>query len=151
MGSSAGHRSIRQMLFDGSIIPMRGILFRAVLSSAFLAIFALILSPARANDAAPAAADAKPPEVPALIVGAKPPMPQSFVVEGFSRSGADRGLGFRVATDAKRQICVLYDAADGTPLFLSDGEQTLIYDLVENRILQIPICRGNVRVDWSPN
>jgi hypothetical protein len=91
------------------------------------------------------------PAIPPLIIGAAPPAPQSFVVTGFVRSSADKGVGFHVATDGKRERCVLYDAADGTPMFVSDGQQTLIYDLAENRILRVPVCRGNVRIEWDAN
>jgi hypothetical protein len=96
-----------------------------------------------------AEADAKPPAVPPLVVGAPPPGPQAFVVTGVVRSSAQKGVGFHVATDGKRELCVLYDAADGTPMFVSDGQQTLVYDLAENRILRVPVCRGNVRIDWD--
>ena len=92
--------------------------------------------------------DAKPPAIPPLVVGAPPPAPQSFVVSGFVRYSAEKGLGFQIGVDGKRERCVLYDASDGTPLFISDGHETLIYDLAENRILRVPTCRGNVRVDW---
>jgi hypothetical protein len=93
--------------------------------------------------------EAKPPAVPALIVGAAPPAPQSFVVTGFVRYSKEKGLGFHVASDGKRERCVLYDASDGTPMFISNGHETLLYDLAENRILQVPTCRGNMRVDWD--
>jgi hypothetical protein len=115
-----------------------------------IAVLCLVTICLTARTRADEQAGAKPPAVPPLIVGAAPPAPQSFVATGFVRYSAEKGLGFHVATDGKRERCVLYDAADGTPLFISDGRQTLIYDLAENRILRVPTCRGNVRVDWDP-
>jgi hypothetical protein len=103
-------------------------------------------APVRADEPA-----AKPPSVPPLIVGAEPPAPQSFVADGVVRSSAEKGLGFHVASQPNREVCALYDATDGTPMLFSDGHQTLIYDLAENRILRVPTCRGSVRVDWDAN
>lgn len=119
-------------------------------SIAFALTIASLLLPAgcaraQPEPAAAAAAEAKP-KVPALVVGTAPPA--SFVVEGVMRPAATVGMGFRVAADGGRQVCALYDPIDGTPLFLSDGQQTLVYDLVNTRIVRLPISRGNVRIDW---
>jgi hypothetical protein len=86
--------------------------------------------------------------VPALIVGA--PNPNSFLAEGIFRFSATGAIAFRVATENEHQICALYDPSDGTPLFFSDGHQTLIYDLQNSRIVRLPNSRGNVRIDWNP-
>ena len=94
-----------------------------------------------------AAPPTRPVSVPALIVGSLPP--QSFVVGGIVRFSKSAGLAFRVATDSRRQLCVLYDSADGTPLFLSDGGQTLVYDLANARVVRLPNSRANVRVNWD--
>jgi hypothetical protein len=97
--------------------------------------------------AAPADRPTSRPVIPALIVGTPPP--KSFIVEGILRSSATTGWAFRVATDGQRQLVALYDSADGTPIFLSDGQQTLIYDLANSRVVRVPSSRGNVRVDWE--
>lgn len=87
------------------------------------------------------------PTIPALTVGAPPP--RSFMARGFVRLAADgEGLAFHVATDGHKQVCALYDPADGTPLFLSDGQQTLVYDLANTRVILVPVSRGYIRVDW---
>lgn len=87
------------------------------------------------------------PSVPPLIVEGGPP--NVFMVRGIMRSNPNGGLGFYVATDGKRQVCALYDATDGTPLFLSDGQQTLVYDLDNLRVVRVPDSRGYIRVDWN--
>jgi hypothetical protein len=87
------------------------------------------------------------PTVPPLIVGAQPP--KSFVVTGVARLSPEGGMAFRVATDGVRQVCALYDPADGTPMFLSDGQQTLVYDLANSRVVRVPVSRGNIRVEWD--
>jgi hypothetical protein len=85
--------------------------------------------------------------VQALVVGKGPPT--SFVVEGIVRPSIDGGLAFRVATDGQKQVCALYDPWDGTPMFLSDGQQTLIYDLENSRVVRLPISRGTVNIVWN--
>jgi hypothetical protein len=92
------------------------------------------------------AAPATRPSVPALIVGGDA-LPRSFLVEGILRSQSG-GLAFQVATDGRRERTAVYDPADGTPLFLSDGQQTLVYDVAKNRVVRVAVSRGNVRVDW---
>jgi hypothetical protein len=87
------------------------------------------------------------PPVPALVVGDTPP--ERFVVDGVARFSKAGGLAFRVATDGTRQLCAVYDPADGTPLFLSDGQQTLIYDLANTRVVLVPHSRAFVRVEWN--
>ena len=87
------------------------------------------------------AAPATQPAVPPLVVGSPPPA--SFVVEGCQRFSKDAGLGFRVAADGETQFCAVYDAADGTPLFLSDGTQTLVYDLGNDRVVRVSSSRGS--------
>jgi hypothetical protein len=94
-----------------------------------------------------AALPATKPAVPALIVGTPPP--KSFVVDGVFRFSGSGGLAFHVATDGERQVCAVYDPTDGTPLFISDGHWTLVYDLSNPRVVRVPNSRGNVRVDWD--
>src|SRR5215510_5107699 len=77
------------------------------------------------------------PDLPPLIVGASPR--KSFVVDGVLRFSATTGLAFHVATDGTREMTALYDAIDGTPLFISDGHRSLIYDLAEERLLFAPV------------
>src|SRR5215212_6257582 len=40
------------------------------------------------------------------------------------------------------------DAA--TPLCLSDGQQTLLYDLSGNRVVRVPTSRAYVNIGWDP-
>jgi hypothetical protein len=75
---------------------------------------------------------------------------RAFVVDGATRMTAADGFGFRFATDGARQLCVIFDAQDGTPLYLSDGQQTLVYDLGDNLIVRLPASRAYVVVDWNP-
>lgn len=110
----------------------------------FVVVVALVVTAATRVAAAP---PTRPVSLPALIVGSLPP--QSFVVAGIVRLSKSASLAFRVATDGRRQLCVLYDPADGTPLFLSDGGQTLVYDLANARVVRLPNSRANVRVDWD--
>jgi hypothetical protein len=111
----------------------------------FSTMFGLLLMPALAVRAAEPSATR--PTVPALIVGTPPP--KSFVVNGIIRFSPTGGMAFHVATDGVRQVCAAYDPADGTPLFLSDGWQTLVYDLANSRVVRVSASRGNVRVDWE--
>ena len=106
----------------------------------------LLLSPAPLFSRAGAPPDI--PDVPALVADGST-APRSFVVNGVVRSAAKQGVAFRFATDGARQFCSLYDPTDGTPLFLSDGWQTLVYDLPGGRVVRVPNCRGVVRVDWD--
>src|SRR5438477_5855687 len=55
------------------------------------------------------------PTIPALTAGAAEP--KSFVVDGRFRLSPEGGVAFRFASDEKRQLCVLFDPADGTPIF----------------------------------
>jgi hypothetical protein len=88
------------------------------------------------------------PSIPALIEGSKDS--PAFVVDGVIRDSADQGLGFHFATDGKKRICALFDAVDSTPIYLSDGDQTLIYDLSNSRIIRAPTSKASVDVDWNP-
>lgn len=71
-----------------------------------------------------------------------------FVVDGVLRTAAADGFGFHFATDGKRQLCAIFDPHDGTPLYLSDGQQTLLYDLSGDRVVRVPASRAYVSVDW---
>jgi hypothetical protein len=90
------------------------------------------------------------PSIPPLVVGGGEG-PQSFTVEGVFFPSTGPGLGFRIATDGTRHFCVLFDCADGTPILLSDGEQSLLYDLANNRVVQLSSCPSFVRVGWTPD
>jgi hypothetical protein len=108
------------------------------------AVFALLVTPLFVAAGPPAAK----PTVPALTAGARPP--NSFEVTGIFRFSPSGGLAFRVAGDGARQLCAVYDPGDGTPLFLSDGRETLVYDLANDRVVRVPTSRGFVRVDGEP-
>jgi hypothetical protein len=92
-------------------------------------------------------APAAKPAVPALLIGDTPP--RTFIVRGITRFTATEGFAYYIASDGKRQVCALYDPADGTPIFLSDGQQSLIYDLANDRIVRLPSSRGYIRVEWN--
>jgi hypothetical protein len=109
---------------------------------------------AEPNPAAKAAAEPRPVanlQVPALVVGDGAPAeaPKSFVVDGVMRASPAMRLAYSVATDGTAHRCALIDLADGTPLFISDGSQTLAYDLAGNRIVLLRKARGSVGVDWE--
>lgn len=87
------------------------------------------------------------PSIPALVVGGG--SPESFLVTGIVRFSSTGGMGFYVAADENRQFCALYDAVDKTPVFLSDGRQTLVYDFRNRRIVRVPASRGSVSIDWK--
>ena len=86
--------------------------------------------------------------LPALILGAAPT--ESFLVEGVERDAVPGGIGFHIATDRLKQVCAVYDVADGTPLFMSDGKQTLIYDLPNRRIVIAARSRAYFALKWEP-
>ena len=87
------------------------------------------------------------PAIPALSSDADSARP--FVVNGVCRLTPDGGLGFHFATDGTRQLCAIFDSHDGTPLYLSDGQQTLLYDLSGNQIVRVPASRAYVGVNWN--
>ncbi|MBX3438028.1 MAG: hypothetical protein KF861_11100 [Planctomycetaceae bacterium] len=105
--------------------------------SVLLVLVALFPTAARPDDR---------PVVPALIVGADPPVP--FIVQGMMRT-PEGSIGFYVISDGRRQLCAIYDAADGVPFILSDDQQTLLYDLRNERIIHVPRCRGFLRILWN--
>jgi hypothetical protein len=78
-----------------------------------------------ANTRASSDEPANLPTIPALSSDAARP----FVVDGVCRLTAADGFGFHVASDGTKQLCAVFDPHDGTPLYLSDGKQTLLYDL----------------------
>jgi hypothetical protein len=102
----------------------------------------LLALAAQVNAGAPATA----PSIPPLVVGQA--APKSFVVHGAIRLARSAALGFHVATDGTKQRCAVFDS-DGTPLFLSDGQQTLVYDLANARIVRVPISRGIVFLNYD--
>lgn len=114
-----------------------------------LAAFVLMTSCLLRAEPQAAVAKGDIPTIPALVVGGAET--ERFVVEGVLRSSRRRGLGFRVAADGRSQACAVYDISDGTPLFLSDGSQTLVYDLPTNQVILVPNSRATVRVDWLAN
>ena len=89
---------------------------------------------------------ANPPTIPALSSDAARP----FVVDGVCRLTAADGFGFHVASDGTKQLCAVFDPHDGTPLYLSDGQQTLLYDLSGNRVVRVPTSRAYVIIGWDP-
>jgi hypothetical protein len=89
---------------------------------------------------------ANPPTIPALSSDAAKP----FVIDGVCRLTAADGFGFHVASDGKNQLCAVFDPHDGTPLYLSDGKQTLLYDLSGNRVVRVPTSRAYVIIGWDP-
>jgi hypothetical protein len=103
----------------------------------------LVLAAALCLPATTWAAAGAQPVAPALVARSSPP----FAVTGLVRFTHSAGVAFRVATDGKRQLCTLYDPSDGTALFLSDGQQTLVYDLPCSRTVRVPNSRGYVRLD----
>ncbi|MGH7179683.1 MAG: hypothetical protein ACREJC_20070, partial [Tepidisphaeraceae bacterium] len=85
------------------------------------------------------------PDIPPLSSDGDGP----FVVDGVCRVAATDGFAFHFATNGARQLCVIFDPHDGTPLYLSDGQQTLLYDLSGNRVVRVPTSRANVWIDWN--
>src|SRR5262245_36258412 len=91
------------------------------------------------------AAPATLPAIPALNADDR----RTFVVDGVCRLTAEDGFGFHFATDGTREVCTIFDPHVGTPLYLSDGQQTLVYDLPGNRIVRVPNSRAYVVIDWK--
>jgi hypothetical protein len=112
-----------------------------------LSLVALCAAPNSRAEVPGAAALPSLPEIPALVLDSPPP--NSFVVDGVFRFSPRRELGFHVATDGNKQVCVVYDRSDGTPLFFCDGARTLVYDLANGRIALAPGSRTCVRVQWE--
>src|SRR5690606_5086379 len=86
------------------------------------------------------------PEVPPLVLGAE--SPRSFLVSGHARMSDTMALGFHVAQDGERRLVVVYDLMDQTPLFISDGRQTLAYDVANSQLVLLSSTRGCVDVQW---
>lgn len=86
-------------------------------------------------------------DLPELDTSAKPA--EAFVADGVSRFSKTRGFGFHFATDGTHLLCVLYDLQDGTPICISDEQQSLIYDLPHNRIVRAPNSRAYLSLDWK--
>lgn len=101
-------------------------MFRSCRSS--LVLIALLLTSLRAEE--PRAS------VPILKVG--DPAQTSFLAEGFIYNEDKRGIAFRIATDGKQHLFTMADAADGVPFFISNGDESLLYDLAQNQITFIP-------------
>lgn len=87
------------------------------------------------------------PVVPPLVVGGE--QPRSFIISGAMRSAGTAGIGFHIATDGQRELTAVYDLTDGTPLYLSDGSQTLVYDVANSRLVRVPTSRGGLKMDWN--
>jgi hypothetical protein len=103
-----------------------------------------VCSPARAEQF-----EGKLPTVPGLIAGKVATQPPSFVVDGTFHFSPDHGIAFRVVRVGTRELSVVSDDADGTPIALSDGHQMLLYDVVGARIVHAPVGQCYVRVDWD--
>jgi hypothetical protein len=87
------------------------------------------------------------PSIPLLRSDAKAGVP--FIVDGIVRTTATDGYGFHFATDGAHSFVSLFDPHDGTPLYLSDGQQTLIYELSDQRIVRIPNSAAIVMIGWD--
>lgn len=85
------------------------------------------------------------PSIPELRASANASL--SFMAK--MSTAAEMGVGFEVAFEPGRERCVVFDVADGTPLFISNGDQVLIYDLFDNRIVLLPHARGFVHFIWD--
>src|SRR4051812_36344831 len=105
-----------------------------------LSLLALCSAPRARADRPGALGPDSVPDVPPLVVDSPPP--DSFVVDGVFRFSPRRELGFHVATDRSREVCVVYDRSDGTPLYFSDGARTLVYDLPNGRVDLVPDSRA---------
>ena len=91
----------------------------------------------------------KSPRPTVVALTAPPEGRTSFRVAGAFRESAASGVGFRVAFDGKKEVCCVFDAADGTPLYLSDGRQALVYDLLNFRVVRAESSFAYVKVDWE--
>ena len=87
------------------------------------------------------------PTVPALLTNKDGTV--NFVIDGVIRMAANAGWAFHVARDGERQVCAIVDVNDGTPIYLSDGSQTLIYDIVKERVVLLPHSRAYIDVLWK--
>src|SRR5262245_42507035 len=106
-----------------------------------LSVLFISIASARFAGAAPATL----PAIPALNADDR----RTFVVDGVCRLTAEDGFGFHFASDGTRELCAIFDPHDGTPLYISDGQQTLVYDLTGNRIVRVPNSRAYVIIDWK--
>ncbi len=75
------------------------------------------------------------PVVPALRVAEGK---TSFVVESYVIDPNKRGLAYRVATDGQKHLFSIFDAVDNVPIFISNGDETLIYDLAQDQVTLVP-------------
>lgn len=89
----------------------------------------------------------KEASIPALVVGAE--YPKSFMAHGRLFTDNGKGLAFQITADGKKQRCIFYDPKDGTPIFISDGEQVLIYDLENTRLVRWKGGVGKIWLDWN--
>ena len=92
-------------------------------------------------------APATPPTVPALLTSKDGTV--NFTIDGVIRMTPNAGWAFHVARDGERQVCAIIDVNDGTPIYLSDGSQTLIYDIVKERVVLLPHSRAYMEVLWK--
>ena len=112
----------------------------------FIAILLTVAATALGGDPSPATGPT-PLSIPPLVIAGE--QSRSFVVSGLFRPRQDGVIGFRVAAQGDRQVCVLFDAADGTPMLLCNEHESLVYDLANSRIVRVPRSRVYVRVDWE--
>lgn len=112
---------------------------RAILRALFLV--AVAVTPSLAGPATR-------PAIPELVAGPRWTTP--FVARGVAGERGEECFGFVVATDGTRQVTSVFDPDDGTPYFISDGRETLIYDLLNNRIVRLAGSYGNFGLLWDP-
>src|SRR5262249_17811199 len=89
------------------------------------------------------------PSVPALLASSEGTV--DFVADGELQTQPRIGWAFHVAKRGDKQVCAVFDLTDGTPIFLSDGSQTIVYDIYNNRAAGYDSSRAKVTIDWKPD
>jgi hypothetical protein len=97
--------------------------------------------------AATAPAEEQPAGIPALRVAEGK---TSFVVESYMVDAQQRGLAMRVATDGQKHLFSIFDAADNVPIFISNGDESLIYDLAQDQITFLPKSCFGFHLSYLP-
>lgn len=100
--------------------------------------FTLICGLALLASAASAAEPKNRPVVPDLVVGSE--SSKSFIVEGAFRPAGKDGFVFQIVCDGEKQFSCIYGVSDRVPLLISNGNTTLFYDFVSERIKFHPSC-----------
>ena len=92
-------------------------------------------------------AEEQPADIPALRVAEGK---TSFVVESFMIGANKRGIAMRVATDGKKHLFTIFDAVDNVPIFISNGNETLIYDLAQDQVTLLPKSCFGFNLSYMP-